>query len=166
MIVNGKPRFVRGQISRAKLIPRNDTLKEQSHDIKKPSRVPFTITYIKPITQPYLTSTNTAEETTHSQFNSTRTQNIHYLPGTYCGLSAFTKSPRPISSRKTQESSKHCTQPTTWLFPLRLQTRGSYRGGGLWHDSRTKKITNHGYWNFIFPNHENKYSFIPFLRYK
>ena len=35
-------------LSRAKLIPRNDTLKqlrEQSHDIKKPSRVPFTITY-------------------------------------------------------------------------------------------------------------------------
>ena len=42
---NYKPSFVRGQISRAKLIPTNDTLKEQSHDIKKPSRVPFTITY-------------------------------------------------------------------------------------------------------------------------
>ena len=55
--MNGKPRFVRGQISRAKLIPRNDILKEQSHDIKKPSRVPFTITYIEPIAQPYLTST-------------------------------------------------------------------------------------------------------------
>ena len=43
MIVNGKPRFVRDQISKAKLVPKNDTLKEQSHDIKKPSRVPSVV---------------------------------------------------------------------------------------------------------------------------
>jgi len=36
---------MRSQISRAKLIPRNDTLKENSPEIKKPDRVPFITTY-------------------------------------------------------------------------------------------------------------------------
>ena len=40
--------------SRAKSIPRDDTLKENSPEIKKPDTVPFISTYI---TQPYLTST-------------------------------------------------------------------------------------------------------------
>ena len=34
--------------------------------------------------------------------------------------------------------------------------------GGLWHGSRTEKIGDHGYNNFVSPNHENKqlkYSF-------
>ena len=37
-----KNNFVKSQISRAKSIPRNDTLKENSPEIKKPDRVPFT----------------------------------------------------------------------------------------------------------------------------
>ena len=41
------------------------------------------------------------------------------------------------------------------------------QGRGLWHGSRTEKerITDHGFYNFVYPNHENKqvrYSF-PFL---
>ncbi|XP_078374508.1 uncharacterized protein LOC144658057 [Oculina patagonica] len=40
-----KNRFVKSQISRAKLIPREDTLKEHLHEIKEPSRVPFILTY-------------------------------------------------------------------------------------------------------------------------
>ena len=36
--------FVKSQISRAKSIPRNDTLKENSLEIKKPDRVPFITT--------------------------------------------------------------------------------------------------------------------------
>ena len=36
---------MRSQISRAKSIPRNDTLKENSPEIKKPERVPFIATY-------------------------------------------------------------------------------------------------------------------------
>ena len=68
-----KPRFIRGQISRLKLIPRNDTLKEKSHNIKKPIGVPFTVTYNPALPN---INKNTAEETTHSQFNSTLTQNL------------------------------------------------------------------------------------------
>ena len=37
---------------------------------------------------------------------------------------------------------------------------------GLWHGSRTKKIANHGYQNFIFLSHENRpvmYSFYDLL---
>ena len=30
------------------------------------------------------------------------------------------------------------------------------RGSCLWHDSRTEKIEDHGYKNFVFSNHENK----------
>ena len=68
-----KPSFVRGQISRAKLIPRNDTLKEQSHDIKKPSRVPFTITY-----NPALPNINKILQKKQPILNSTaRLQNIY-----------------------------------------------------------------------------------------
>ena len=40
-----KNNFVKSQISRAKSIPRNDTLKENSPEIKKPDRVPFITTY-------------------------------------------------------------------------------------------------------------------------
>ena len=40
-----KNNFVKSQISRAKSIPRNDTLKENSPKIKKPDRVPFIVTY-------------------------------------------------------------------------------------------------------------------------
>ena len=36
---------MKSQISRAKSIPRNDTLKENSPEIKKPDRVPFITTY-------------------------------------------------------------------------------------------------------------------------
>ena len=46
-----KSNFVRSQISRAKSIPRNDILKENSPEIKKPDRVPFVTTYTF---QPYL----------------------------------------------------------------------------------------------------------------
>ena len=42
--------------------------------------------------------------------------------------------------------------------------RGSYRGG-LWHDSRTKKITNHGsrILKFHFPESRKKVLFYPVL---
>ena len=40
-----KNNFVRSQISRAKSIPRNDILKENSPEIKKPDRLPFITTY-------------------------------------------------------------------------------------------------------------------------
>ena len=40
-----KNNFVKSQISRAKSIPRNDTLKENSPEIKKPDRVPFITPY-------------------------------------------------------------------------------------------------------------------------
>ena len=40
-----KHNFVKSQISGAKSIPRNDTLKENSPEIKKPDRVPFITTY-------------------------------------------------------------------------------------------------------------------------
>ena len=40
-----KNNFVKSQISRGKSIPRNDTLKENSPEIKKPYRVPFITTY-------------------------------------------------------------------------------------------------------------------------
>ena len=36
---------------------------------------------------------------------------------------------------------------------------GSYRvvvGGVLWHGSLAVNIEDHGYKNFVFPNHENK----------
>ena len=36
---------MKNQISRAKSIPRNDTLKENSPEIKKPDRVPIITTY-------------------------------------------------------------------------------------------------------------------------
>ena len=36
---------MKSQISRAKSIPRNNTLKENSPEIKKPDRVPFITTY-------------------------------------------------------------------------------------------------------------------------
>ena len=46
--------------------------------------------------------------------------------------------------------------------------RGSYRGvSGTVHGPKKQRITNHGYQNFIFPNHENqhvKHCFILFLR--
>ena len=40
-----KNNFVKSQISRAKSIPRNDTLKENSPEIKKPDRAPLITTY-------------------------------------------------------------------------------------------------------------------------
>ena len=42
-----KNRFVKSQIARAKLIPRNDALNEHNHDMytPKPTRVPFIATY-------------------------------------------------------------------------------------------------------------------------
>ena len=40
-----KNRFVKSQIARAKLIPRNDALNEHNHDTPKPTRVPFIVTY-------------------------------------------------------------------------------------------------------------------------
>ena len=40
-----KNNFVKSQISRAKSIPRNDSLNENSPEIKKPDRVPFITTY-------------------------------------------------------------------------------------------------------------------------
>ena len=40
-----KNRFVKSQIARAKLIPRNGALNEHNHDTPKPTRVPFIVTY-------------------------------------------------------------------------------------------------------------------------
>ena len=40
-----KNRFVKSQIARAKLIPRNDALNEHNHDTPKPTRVPFIVKY-------------------------------------------------------------------------------------------------------------------------
>ena len=40
-----KNRFIKSQIARAKLIPRNDALNEHNRDTPKPTRVPFIITY-------------------------------------------------------------------------------------------------------------------------
>ena len=28
--------------------------------------------------------------------------------------------------------------------------------GGLWHGSRTEKVADQGYKNFVFPNHQKK----------
>ena len=56
----------------------------------------------------------------------------------------------------------HITDLETLLF----STWKEGRNRGLSHGSRSEKITNHGYQNFIFPNYENNlvtYSFILLL---
>ena len=62
--------------------------------------------------------------------------------------------------------SKLITTYSFCIFVMKRVVQGGGGGGGVSgtiHGRKKQRITDHGYWNFIFPNHENKYSFILFL---
>ena len=107
---------MKSQISRAKSIARNGTLKENSPEIKKPDRIPFITTYNPALPnihkvlrqkQPILYST----ERLHEIFKETP-------------VVAYRRSPnlRDLFVRAKPKNPSTASQSFLWHFPLQRQT--------------------------------------------